>query len=267
MKFRSTDRTDMPMNDKISVSRLNLLLRLITETADQTAEIAERRHALIAGLAPLVSASAGFWGWGRGNPVDSTITPIAALSFGMRPDVWQKAVRLSLGPDSVRLFSIPIRQRMQDRMQVTVTRSMLHTDDAWKAETEFRRELNATGMDNLLVSVNYYSNDCWFHTTLGRAPGEPDFTTEDAALLDLTMSAVSWMQPRISESVPVETFVGLTSRQRTVMLQLLDGRSRKQIAKSLSITVHTANDHIKAIYQHFQVCSATQLAARFLQSH
>jgi DNA-binding CsgD family transcriptional regulator len=215
----------------------------------------------------LVSASAGFWGWGRGNPVDSAITPVAALSFGMSPEVWQQAVQLSLGPDSVRLFSVPVRQRMQDRTHVTVTRSMLHTDEAWAAEVSYRRELNAVGLDNLLVSVNYYSNDCWFHTTLGRAPGEPDFTPEDAALLNLAMSSISWMQPRVSESVPAETFVGLTPRQRAVMLQLLDGQSRKQIAQSLGITVHTANDHIKAIYEHFQVRSATELAAKFLQSH
>jgi len=80
------------------------------------------------------------------------------------------------------------------------------------------------------------------------------------------MGSISWMQPRVSESVPAETFVGLTPRQRTVMLQLLDGQSRKQIAQSLGITVHTANDHIKAIYEHFQVRSATELAAKFLQS-
>jgi DNA-binding CsgD family transcriptional regulator len=222
---------------------------------------------LIEGLGGLVSASAGFWGWGRGNPIDSAITPVAALSFGMSPEHWQKAVQLSLGPDSVRLFSVPIRERMQGCTHVTVTRSMLHSDDAWAAEKDFRRELRAVGLDNLMVSVNYYSNDCWFHTTLGRPPGDADFSPEDAGLLQLAMSSVSWMQPRISEAVPPEKFVGLTARQRTVLLHLLDGKSRKQIASQLRITLHTANDHIKAIYEHFQVSSATELAARFLQSH
>lgn len=255
------------MADRISVDRVSLLMRLVTEIAEQTNDIAERRHGLIEGLGRQVSATAGFWGWGRGNPIDSAITPVAALSFGMSPECWQKAVQVSLGPDSVRLFSIPIRERMQGCTHVTVTRSMLHSDDAWTAETNFRGELHAAGMDNLMVSVNYYSNDCWFHTTLGRPPGEPDFSPEDASLLQLVMSSVSWMQPRISEALPVERFVGLTARQRTVLLHLLDGQSRKQIANYLRITLHTANDHIKAIYEHFQVSSATELAAKFLQSH
>jgi DNA-binding CsgD family transcriptional regulator len=255
------------MSDRISISRLGMLLRLVTEVMDRTDDVAQRRHDLIEGLGRQVSAAAGFWAWGRGNPIDSAITPVAALCFGMSPEGWQKAIQISLGPDSVRLFSIPIRERMREGAHVTVTRSMLHSDDAWAAETDFRRELHATGMDNMMVSVNYYSNDCWFHTTLGRPPGEADFSPEDAGLLQLAMSSVSWMQPRISEAVPAEKFIGLTARQRTVLLHLLDGQSRKQIASHLRITLHTANDHIKAIYEHFQVGSATELAAKFLQSH
>jgi DNA-binding CsgD family transcriptional regulator len=249
------------------VSRLEALLRNVTEIAESSVNLAERRHALIQSVGNLVGATAGFWGWGRGNPVDSAITPLAALSYGMTHDEWQRALQMSLGAESVRLWSLPIRQRMQETAHVTVTRSMLHSDDAWAAETNYRRELAACGMENLLVSVHFYSSDCWFNTTLGRPPGAPDFSAEDAALLDLAMRGVIWMEPRVSETVPPEMFVGLTPRQRVVMHKLLDGQSRKQIASHLGITLHTANDHIKAIYERFQVGSATELAAKFLQSH
>lgn len=254
------------MVEQISVSRLEELFRTVTEIADSTGNPAERRHALIQEVGRLVGATAGFWGWGRGNPIDSAITPLAALSFGMTTEQWQKALQMSLGPDSVRLWSIPIRRMMQDTSHVTVTRSMLHTDEAWAAESRFREQLAACGLDNLLVSVNYYSNDCWVNITLGRPPGEPDFSPEDTGILNLALSSVSWMQPQVSETVPPESFVGLTPRQRVVMHKLLDGQSRKQIASHLGITLHTANDHIKAIYERFQVGSATELAAKFLKS-
>ena len=254
------------MNDRISVARLEQFLRDVTEIADDKKELSERRQLLIERLGSLVRAVAGFWAWGRGNPIDSAITPVASLYFGLKPDIWQQVIQLGLGAESVRLWSTPIRQRMQATSHVTVTRSMLHSDDEWARETKYRQSLNALGLDSLMVSVNYYRNDCWFHITLCRPPGEPDFCDEDALLLNLAVSSISWMQPRVSESVPEKTFVGLTPRQRVIMLNLLDGQSRKQIANHLGITLHTANDHIKAIYAHFKIQSATELAAKFLQS-
>jgi DNA-binding NarL/FixJ family response regulator len=49
------------------------------------------------------------------------------------------------------------------------------------------------------------------------------------------------------------------------MLMLLDGSTRKQIAQDLAISEDTVNDHVKLIYQHFKIGSATELAALFLR--
>lgn len=58
---------------------------------------------------------------------------------------------------------------------------------------------------------------------------------------------------------------GLTPRQRDVLGLLLLGRSMTQIARSLDISEHTANDHRKAIYRRVGVSSRSELAA-LLQS-
>lgn len=254
------------MSSSILVSRVGELLSHVSHAEEISNNFAERRHHFIKQLGQLVGAPVGFWGWGRGNPIESKVTPVAALSFGLSEQDWQSAIQLSLDADSVRLWSIPIRRLMQHASHVTVCRSMLMTDADWEAETAFRGTLNSLGMDNLLVSVNYYSNDSWVNLTLGRPPGVSDFSLEDVHLVDIALTSIAWMQPRISETVPPETFVDLTARQRVVLLNLLDGQSRKQIAKNLGITLHTTNDHVKAIYEIFRVNSVTELAARFLQS-
>jgi DNA-binding CsgD family transcriptional regulator len=51
-----------------------------------------------------------------------------------------------------------------------------------------------------------------------------------------------------------------------VMLCLLDGLSRKQIASHLGITLHTVNDHMKTLFAQFDVNSTTELAAKFLKA-
>jgi DNA-binding CsgD family transcriptional regulator len=254
------------MSRHVSLPRVERLLKLATHHTKPGSDLADRRHRFLAQVGELLGATSGFWGWGRGNPIDTHITPVAALCFGFTEAEWQAVIEMSLGPDSVRLWSVPIRERMAGCPQVTVTRSMLHSDAAWEAEIPFRSHLARLGIEHLLVSVNYFNNDSWFSITMCRGMGRDDFAVEDADLLSLAVTGVAWMQPRLSETLPPESFAKLTARQRTVILGLLDGKSRKQLARRLGISLHTLNDHVKAIYEHFQVKSVSELAARFLQS-
>jgi DNA-binding CsgD family transcriptional regulator len=54
---------------------------------------------------------------------------------------------------------------------------------------------------------------------------------------------------------------GLTHRQRDVLGRLLLGRPMTQLAHSLGISEHTAQDHRKAIYRQMGVSSRSELAA------
>lgn len=57
---------------------------------------------------------------------------------------------------------------------------------------------------------------------------------------------------------------GMTTREAEVTQRLLAGLARKEIAAQLTISVHTVNDHVKAIFDKSGVSSAGQLRARFL---
>ena len=50
----------------------------------------------------------------------------------------------------------------------------------------------------------------------------------------------------------------LTGREREVLRLLAMGNSRKSIAASLGISVHTANDHVKALYRKLKVSSGAE---------
>ncbi len=59
----------------------------------------------------------------------------------------------------------------------------------------------------------------------------------------------------------------LSRRQREVLALLLVGKSCKQIARELQLSVHTVNDYIKAIYKRYDVsCRAELLAAERVPS-
>jgi DNA-binding CsgD family transcriptional regulator len=60
---------------------------------------------------------------------------------------------------------------------------------------------------------------------------------------------------------------GLTAREAQTMTLMLRGLPAKQIAATLQVTTHTANDHIKAIYAKTGVGSRGELMATMFRNH
>ena len=58
-------------------------------------------------------------------------------------------------------------------------------------------------------------------------------------------------------------FSSLSKREAEVLQLIAKGRPRKAIAKELGISLHTTNDHVKAVYKKIGVSSGTE-AARFV---
>lgn len=77
---------------------------------------------------------------------------------------------------------------------------------------------------------------------------------------DAVAVIVERSRPAEVSAMLVEAY-GLTPRQRDVLGQILLGRSMTQLAHSLGISEHTAQDHRKAIYQRVGVASRSELAA------
>ncbi len=57
--------------------------------------------------------------------------------------------------------------------------------------------------------------------------------------------------------------LGLSPREKEVAILLLQGRSAKEIAQSLEITISTANFHIKNLYRKLKISNRSELFARF----
>ncbi len=58
--------------------------------------------------------------------------------------------------------------------------------------------------------------------------------------------------------MPEDARIGLTQRQDLVLRELLDGRSNREIADTMSISEETVKSHVAAILRHFNVQNRTQ---------
>jgi DNA-binding CsgD family transcriptional regulator len=74
--------------------------------------------------------------------------------------------------------------------------------------------------------------------------------------------AVTVQPATVGQQLPAVTaWYGITPRERAVVDQVLDGRSSKQISRSLDLSQHTTNDHLKAIYRKIRVSGRGELVA------
>jgi DNA-binding NarL/FixJ family response regulator len=58
---------------------------------------------------------------------------------------------------------------------------------------------------------------------------------------------------------------GITPRQQEIALLVVSGQSNKKIAENLSITEHTVKDHLKKIFQIFDVHNRSELFPKLLK--
>ncbi len=99
-----------------------------------------------------------------------------------------------------------------------------------------------------------------------RAPSGSWLTVE-AAGLDAVPGSVAVVIEPVSPSALAPLIIaayGLTNRERDVTQKLLVGLSRKAIAAQLHISLHTVNDHVKAVFDKTGVSSAGQLRVQLL---
>jgi len=258
--FKAADSYTLPSQD------LRALLEMVTSPELTAASLADRRKLFLSGMATLLQADIGVWSWGRGFSVDGGIQPVAMIDHGMTMPQKTHLAEAGLDRKNDLEFRALIIRRMDETRRATVIREDIYSDAEWDRKPSFRRICDGLGMTSWITSVLYPRPDTWCNITYWRKANRGELGERERQLLDLVMSSVSWLLPTVRETVPAETFTGLTPRQRTVLLLLLDGLSRKSIAAELKLTEHTVGDHVKSIYQHFQVHSVNELAAQMLKS-
>jgi len=241
------------------------LVEAVIRVGDNNSLLSKRRQALLEELCQLVHADAGHWSWGRGHPSSCPVVPVAMLDHGYSAQQKSALIQTALDEATMRDFYKRMIDRVDDENQMCAARTDIYNDEEWQV-SRFRDLAVATESDSWINAARYSHGDTWSNFHLVRFQGRAEFCSREVAIVNLALSSISWLHAMAEEVLPSERLVGLTSRRNAVLLHLLDGLTRKQIASKLKVTEHTVGDHIKAIYQHFGVHSTAELAAQFLRN-
>ena len=251
--------------DALDVNDVHRLIAVATFEDPRSADLGDRRRGIVAALVDIVNADAGHWAWGRGNPETNSIAPVALVDFGYTDQQRALMIEHAMNPQCVAMFQARMTTRFDENRQAAATRRDIIPDAEWRSSPPCVDYVARSGLDSWVHAVRYRAGDTWSCLHMLRRRGKPEFEARQAALLQLALSSVAWLSSAADETLPGEAFKQLTPRQRTVMLMVLDGMSRKHIATQLDLSEHTVDDHLKALYSHFNVRSVSELAARFLR--
>ena len=89
------------------------------------------------------------------------------------------------------------------------------------------------------------------------------FSDIQRRICHIVFANVKWLHENSFPDHKGENCKQLTPRLRTVLLYLIDGKKRDEIAKTLHISPQTVKTHVRNIYKHFNVKSQTELMNHF----
>jgi len=249
----------------LEVDKVRCLFSTVAKVADARLDLSRCRTEILTWLLEMVESTGIVWSWGVSNESVTAVAPIATIAVGFT--VEERTTVIKTGSDFTmhEEFRIPILKQRQGRSQITTLRTDLYDDRQWKA-TQMHANLIAGGCDEWVHSVRHSGSETWSSLWLMRRTGSPRYQPADQQLIDLAMGSIPWLGATLDNSLPAESCVALTARQRVVLMMQLDGLSRKEIANRLQITLDTVGDHIKRIFEHFDISSTGELAALFLRN-
>lgn len=249
----------------LSLSDVEAIVRLLALTGDPTVDqpIRERKRALLEGVARLITADVWLWSTvARHEKVEGNVAALSLIDGGWRDDAERVAfTRYATDPETAVPGHEPITELVRLGQHFTVRREELYSPQQWEL---LERTFYATGLRDFISSV-YPINDDFF-SGIGfyrRDPNQP-FTDRDKTIVHVVFQQVDWLHRDGAAAPAGTTVLRLTGRERQVLLFLLSGDKRRDIAQKLELSEHTISDYMKSIYRQLRVNSRAELLSLFI---
>lgn len=238
------------------------MVRLVGEVVVADGDLAAKRRYLMDGLSRLVKADG--WLWSVTRVLNQIPVCCSLLHSGLSDSqltAWAESTQVTDPPlpEHDACYEIATAQQ-----HATCTRQQMVPDHKWYANPTVRKYRLAVGIDDFIYSL-FPLGEPGFVSAIGlyRHTDRPHFSERERQITHIILSEVEWLHSGGVPDAVGREVPQLSRRQRTVLVLLLDGRTRKEIARSLHISDHTAKDHMESIYKHFKVSSQVELMRRF----
>jgi DNA-binding CsgD family transcriptional regulator len=238
------------------------MVRLIADVVGSRHDHAGMKRLLMDGLCALVKADA--WVWCLGCEMESGKMPVylSMAHGGFDEERYAGMLRAAAHPDLTWISETMIRDMREKNTQVTRLREQLAARDEF-AVAGIATHMREADIGPFLIVMRPIDERSVSTLGLYRRTAEPAFTERECRIAHIVLSEVPWLHEQGWPEDRGATVPKLSPRRQLVLNLLLEGRSRKEIAKTLSLSENTVATYQKDIYGHFGVNSHAALMHRF----
>jgi DNA-binding CsgD family transcriptional regulator len=249
----------------LPVGDVQAIVRLLGEVIAMQGALQDRKRHLVQGLSRLIDADVWMWVHSRSFLPGHDPVPFAVIDGGYANDEQNRLFFQCVTRPEGHFVTRPVIEQAAALGHVTRTRRDIVPDDkAWYESVIYCEARGPSGLDDMIVSIYPIGDGVvsafGFHKRQGAAP----FGDRERCIVHLVLSEIDWLH-RAGTDVPAARLAdALTPRQVDILMLLLTGDGPKQIARKLALSVHTVNDHMKALHKRFQVNTRGELLSKFV---
>lgn len=238
------------------------IVRLLGDVVAARQDFAGVKRHLAEGICRLVAADA--WTWSLGCAAGPGELPFClGMAHGGFDEARYARLLLAAGHPGLAGSSGRLLGEMrQGGGHLTRSRQQI-VDEAAFAASGADARLDAADVGPFLLSLWPIDERAVSAVGIFWRRRDPPFSDRDCRIAHLVLSELPWLHEQGWPADRGASLARLSPRLRLVLNLLLDGRSRKEMAASLSLSEHTIAQYRKAIYGHFGVRSQSALMRRF----
>lgn len=249
-------------DDLLSASDVRDIVRLLGEVIVSRADFSSVKRQLIDGISTLVGADA--WTWSLGCLVEPGAQPVyLGMAHGGFDEARYGCLLLAAAHPDMAWTSAKLLGEMRAKnAHVTRTRQQI-VDEATFVASGVGGHLRDADIGPFLFSLRPIDERAVSTISIFRREGAAPFSDREARIAHILLSGLPWLHEQGWPSDRGASVPRLSPRLRLVLNLLLDGRTRKEIAVSLSLSEYTVAQYQRSVYRHFGVRSHATLLRRF----
>lgn len=244
----------------------SILQEIANATSGMTeASVADRRKSLASSICRLIEADVWLWFTGAVNQELNGDSMVTSFVDGGFKDEQERAefFRVIIHPDLAPVVTKPLAEAMAAKKTMTCRRDQLLSDEYWYGS--LNEEIwNQLGFCDFIISAFPVGEISYSALGFHRRVDRRRFTDVDTNLVGILSHCLAWLHQAVPPPAATSNVLELSPRERQVLMLLLDGDSRKQVASKLGISDHTVSDYMKAVYAKFSVNSRAELLSKFI---
>lgn len=248
-----------PTLDEVQV---RAIVRLLGDVSISEGDHAFKKRLLMRGLSGLIQADSWAWGLARDDGPGKPPIHLSLFHEGFTDENYAAFTQAYSHPYMGDVQAAFNREFVEKATHLTRLRQQIDPDDL-VLNSEIGPLWEQAGIGPVILSLRPLTGR--HHSIIGiyRRPFSPRFNEVDNRIAHVVLSGVPWLHELNFPSSASDTLPALTPRQRLTLDFLIQGYNRQQIAAGLEISLHTANDYVKAVFRHFNVHSQAALISWF----